>query len=521
MNSTWTLPGDDRPPEAPSLRRYLEILRARWWFVVLAVVVCLGGAVAYVSTVQKVYEAHTDMLITPVPNDNSTPLGLGLIRQASDPTRDVTTASRLIDNDDVAQRVVRTLGYKISPGALLKKIDVQPVAQSSIISITASESTPRRARALANAFGQAAVAVRTERLHRELDPAIARLEASIKALAPSTSGNSDPAAQPLYDQLAQLEQLRTGQDPTLRIETRAAAPKAASSPKTKLSVAAALIPGLLLGVAGAFALNVLDPRRLREDRLQALGLPILTRVPRIGRSRQGLHAFDESFRFLRTAVRFADTDEPVRTLAVTSASESEGKTTTAFQLSMAALEAGQSVLLVEADIYRPGLRQLVDWPAGEGDGRGPGMFDYLAGMAALDEIIQATATPGLRFVAAGTPIVDSITGLLEGKRGRAFVNDLAGMADVVVLDCPPVGPRSDAVLFAAEAEGVLFVVDLKRSSEEEITSAIRRLRGARANVLGAVVNRDDSETAAYEYTPGGPSSPLRGMRPRLRAGSRR
>ena len=499
------------------MRRYVETVRRRWWVVVLSVVVCVGVAVVYVSVAPRVFEAHADMLVTPVPDDGSAPLGLGLIRRASDPTRDVTTASRLIENEDVAGRVVRLLGSSESAGALLARIDVEPVAQSSIISITASGDSPRAARALANAFGRAAVAVRTERLHRELDPAIERLQASIKALPAVAAGSVDPAAQPLFDELAALEALRTAPDPTLRLETLASVPVAASSPRVRLSVVAGVVAGLLVGVAGAFALKVLDPRRVREDRLGVLGLPILTRVPRVGRSRQGLYGFDESFRFLRTALRFADADESLRTLAVTSASEGEGKTTTAFQLAMAALEAGQSVVLVEADIYRPGLRRLVQSPGNDGAFRGPGMLDYLAGAATLDEVIQPTAVPGLRFVAAGFPIAESITGLLEGERGRAFVGDLAGWADLVVLDCPPVGPRSDAVLLAAAADGVLFVVDLKRSTEQALTGAVRRLRGAGANLLGAVVNRDQSPATAYDYghMPDGRSS--RGIRPRLRS----
>jgi capsular exopolysaccharide synthesis family protein len=483
----------------PSLRRYLDTIRERWRFIVVSVAICTGAAAAYALTASKVYETHADMLVTPIPDDQTAVLGLGLIRRASDPTRDVTTAARLIDNTGVASRVARDLGSRATPESLLAKIRVDPVAQSSIVAVTASAGTPAEAQRLANTFASAAVAVRTEQLHRELDPAITRMRIRIQQIAgrgrPVTP---DPATQPLYEQLAALESLRSAPDPTLRLETPALAPKDPVRPRTQLSLAGGVLAGLLLGVAGAFALNVLDPRRDREDRLDALGLSVLTRVPHLGRSGRTRHAFDESFRFLRTMLRFAAGDEPARTIAVTSSSEREGKTTTSFQLAMANLEAGESVLLVEADPYRPGLSRLVK-PHGDA-ARGPGLLDYLSGTAPIHKIIQPTAMPSLSFVPAGTLKTGSITGLLERARGRSFVHDLAPYADVMILDCPPVAPRSDAVLIASVADAVLLVVDLKQSDENDTAETVGRLRSANVNLVGVVLNQDESVSATYEYT---------------------
>src|SRR4051794_26224943 len=161
-NGAGTFPGDNEQAQQPSLRRYLDTLKARALFIAMCVVLCTGAAAAYAFTAQKVYEAHTDMLVTPVPDDQTAVLGLGLIRRASDPTRDVTTAARLIQNAEVATIVARDLRTSESPGSLLAHIDVEPVAQSSIVAITASANTPGEAQRLANAFGQAAVTERTD-----------------------------------------------------------------------------------------------------------------------------------------------------------------------------------------------------------------------------------------------------------------------------------------------------------------------------------------------------------------------
>ncbi len=502
LDEGWGGYGEGRSGDEGSLKRYLDTIRERKWIVILAVVICTLAATAYALTAQKMYQAQADMLVTPVPDDQTAVLGLGLLREATDPTRDVTTASRLIDNPAVAAQVSSDQHLTESPQALLQQISVNPLANSSIVTIIATTPSPARSLLLANAFATAAVEVRTAQLHAALDPAIANMQQQIKA---STGGGPPNAAtQPLYQQLAEMEGLRSGPDPTLRFETAATLPTSPSAPNKKLDIAGGLLAGLMIGIAGAFALNALDPRRTREPGLGLTGLSVLTRVPLLGRSGRTRHAFDESFRSLRTTLRFAGEDNPVGTVAVTSASEKEGKTTTSFQLAMAALEAGQSVLLVEADPFRPGLRPLLE-PYGEIPG--PGLLEYLSGMADLDDIIERTSVPHLMFVPAGSRQPASITRLLEGERGRSFVNDLSGLADVVILDCPPVGPRSDAVLIASYADAVLMVVDLHRSDERDVLETVRRLRRSGAQLLGIVLNRDTSVGATYEYREPGEKAP--------------
>ena len=500
----WSGFGEARSDDQGALKRYLDTIRERKWIVIVAVVLCTAAATAYAFTTHNVYTATADILVTPVPSDQANILGLGLLRQASDPTQDETTASQLVGNAAVAARAQQNLGWRDSPTALLRQVSVQPVANSSIVAVTASTGSPARSVQLANAFAQAAIGVRTQQLHQALGPAIQNMRQQIQQV---TSGApASIADQPLYQELAQMEALLSGPDPTLRVVTQATLPTGPSSPNRKLDIAGGVLAGLLIGIAGAFALKALDPRRAREAGLGATGLPVLTRVPLLGRSRRTRHAFDESFRSLRTTLRFAASDAAVSTVAVTSASEKEGKTTTSFQLAMAALEAGQRVLLVDTDPFRPGLRPLIE-PFG-GEMSGAGLLEYLAGTADLDDIIERTTVPDLMFVPAGSHQPTSFTRLLEGDRGRAFVSTLSGLADLVVLDCPPVGPRSDAVLIAAETEAVLMVVDLQRSDENDVLDTLRRLRRAGAHLLGIVLNRDTSASAVYDYDSGKDSGGL-------------
>ena len=480
------------------LRSYLDTIRERRRLIFLAVVLCTLAAAAYVATATKQYTANAEMLITPVPSTQTSVLGLGLLRQGSDPSGDLSTASTLIDSAAVAARAGATLGLPDSPQALLKQISVAPVANSSIIDISATTPSAQLSQNLANAFARAAVQVRTAQLYGMLDPAIAGLRARALALSRGKQSAGNPAdVQPLFTQLAALESLRSAPDPTIQLAAPATKPTTPSSPKTKLAIAGGIVAGLLIGIAGAFVLNAIDPRRTREDGLEMTGLSVLTRVPALGRGGRMRNAFDEAFRSLRTTLRFAASEDPIATIAVTSASEKEGKTTTAFQLAMATLEAGQSVLLVEADPFRPGLGALLGY---EGDrAASAGLLDYLEGTASLDEIIVQTSQPGLAFLSSGAGRSMSITGLLEGERGLSFVDDVSGLADIVILDCPPVGPRSDTILIASAADAVLLVVDLEHSDERSVQETVRRLRRAGARLLGFVLNRDSSATQTYEY----------------------
>ncbi|MDQ4129814.1 MAG: Wzz/FepE/Etk N-terminal domain-containing protein, partial [Actinomycetota bacterium] len=269
--------------EESGVQRYLHTLRERSRMIVLVLMATTLAAVAYLAVAEKVYKAEADLLVTPVSNDDPALTGLGLIRESSDPTRDVETAARLVTTRDVAERARRQLGIQESARSLLRKVEAAPVAQSNIVAITAKASSAERARDIANAFATAVVAERTAELRRQLDRQIPALRARIAR----GEGGEATGRESLQSQLAELESLRAGGDPTLRVETRAAAPPSPSSPRPVLTIAAGIIAGLILGVGGAFAITAIDPRLRREDQLRELfSLPVLARIPREKKARE-------------------------------------------------------------------------------------------------------------------------------------------------------------------------------------------------------------------------------------------
>jgi capsular exopolysaccharide synthesis family protein len=465
--------------EAAALPRYIATVRERFWMIALTVLVTLAAAGAYLATADKVYEAEADMLITPVPSDDPVLAGLGLIRDSNDPTRDVETAARLVTNRDVATRVKAQLQLPQSPRGLLDKVKAEPVAQSNIVAITAEGATPAQARDLANGFGEAVVADRTAKLNNQLDAEIARLKVRI------AQGGGGSGADSLSSRLSQLETLRGGGDPTMRLETRAETPTTTASPHPFRTVIAGLLAGLVLGIGGAFALHALDPRLRREDQLRELyNLPILARVPLEKRARTfslgsrrfgiGPHrkhrralgprqlspATLESYRTLRAmlSAKHRDTDR-AHSILVTGPSPSEGKTTTAINIASSYALAGARVILIEADFRRPTV--------GEALGVRPtvGIGKVLLGSASLEEALVPVNPFGdtLRVLLVDRA-GDWLAEVLSLPAAGNVLEEAVRHADVVVVDSPPLTEVIDALPLAQQVDDVLLVTRLGSSN---------------------------------------------------------
>src|SRR5205807_9347567 len=269
--------------EQQGLQRYVSTIRERWILIVSLTLLTTLAAVAYILIAPKKYTASTDVLVSPVSSSDTALSSLPLIKQTSDPTRDVETAARLIVNRQTALQVKRDLNLSDGPNSIASHVTAQPVAQSNIVSVTSTAGSAKLAQDLANGFTRAVIEVQTEQFHSALDTAISALAARVRAMSPAQRAASvGPDALPA--QLARLQALRSQPDPTLRIETTAARPKTPSSPKKKLTIIAGVLAGLILGVGSAFALQVLDPRLRREEQLRRLySLPILGRIPRDSR----------------------------------------------------------------------------------------------------------------------------------------------------------------------------------------------------------------------------------------------
>jgi capsular exopolysaccharide synthesis family protein len=457
------------PEEQEGLTRFVQILRERIWLVLAIVALTTGISVLYVVTAQKVYDAEADLLISPVTAtgaDTTAYVIAGLPQESSDPTRDVETAARLVTTLDVAARVQKDLGTAQSPRSLLDNVIAEPVAQSDIIAVTASATTPDEAQALANSFAKQAVAERTARMRKQIDERLPALQASLQ------SGN---APSTLADQITQLEILREGSDPTIEVETLADTPTAPVSPRPMLSIAGGLLAGLILGVAVAFASRVLDPRLRREEQLRRLyRLPILARIPMETSKKDdrplGPNALSpsslEAYRTLRATLAATRRGGGSNVILITGPAPSEGKTTTAINLSTSLLAAGNRVILIEGDLRRPAIGRAL--------GAAPkrGVVSVLLESVDLRDALVTDSAYGENL---GLLLADYeggwVTELFALGAAERLIEEARQLADYVIIDSPPLTEVVDALPLARLADDVLIVTRLGNSR----LSSIHRL----------------------------------------------
>jgi protein-tyrosine kinase len=196
---------------------------------------------------------------------------------------------------------------------------------------------------------------------------------------------------------------------------------------------------------------------------------------------ENLHQLEcEQFRTLRSRLYQLRINRPIKTLLVSSALPAEGKTFVSANLAMAmVLQHGRRALLIDADLRKSGLHQLLGAPAT------PGLTEYLAGETDEMAIIQRAPISNLCFVPAGKQV--SNTGELIGNgRLAKLIEKLAPLFDWIIIDSPPAVPISDASLIAEASDGIVLVVKASSTPFDVARKACTEFR--RKPILGVVLN---------------------------------
>lgn len=459
MQSTPPQPAFSSPVTEPALGPYLRAIRAHK-LAVLAITLALAlVAVAWLVVVRTpTYEASAQLLVSPLPADDQAFVGLPVLRDYGDPTRTVQTAANLITSPPAAQATADVLGDGWTRKRVLDSIDVEPQGESNILSVTGHASTGPVASRLANTYARQVLEVRQTELRRQTEPMLSELTARLEAV-----GDSDPAGrQELEAQLARVQSVRNGSDPTLSLSQVADVPESPSGAGPPIILALALIAGLALGAGTAVLMELLDRRVRDEDEALAIfPLPVLARVPILRRTLQRARAGEPWV--LPPAVR-----EACRTLLlqlspthpgsgqatmVTSASTGDGKTSSAINIAASLAASGSRVILLDLDLRKPDVarRLSVHQPAG--------LPDLLRGGANLSDLLQTPASlPTVSVLATSFREGDSV--LLEPlyRRLPEVVEEARRLADHVVIDTPPLGEISDALRLLSSVDDVVVVV---------------------------------------------------------------
>jgi polysaccharide biosynthesis transport protein len=310
----------------------------------------------------------------------------------------------------------------------------------------------------------------------------------------------------IYDTLLQQEkELRVSSSSrtnNVRIVDRAEVPKVPMTPSGRRTWLMSLMVGLALGVGVAFGLDYMnDTVKTPEDVRNRLKLPFLGLVPTVRGDEYPLlastnvpHDFGEAFRALRTSLVSQFPGPGTKLLAVTSAQPLEGKTITAANIAMALAFGGARVLLIDADMRRPGLHR----PLRLTNERG--LSQVLSGQARVRDVIQRTVDPNLLAITAGkTP--PNPSELLASERMKTLLANLThGAFDWIVVDTPPVLAVTDAVILAPAVTGVVYVIGAEMTRRRLAERAIELIQSANPRSVSVVLNKVDFARNKYYYS---------------------
>jgi len=361
-------------------------------------------------------------------------------------------------------------------------------------------------------------AVVNNKLIQDIKTQIFNAEAQLADLKTRYTGNY-PEVQALESRLASMRKVRdhelasilgslktelSGQlrANNVRVVDEPAVPRDPIRPRKTLALALGLPIGLALGILAAFLLEAFDQTiQTHEDVERRLGLPFLGQIP-AARRKKGAAIYEplvsvdvtpssEAFRNLRTVLDLSSKAAENPFLLVTSSVQAEGKSFVATNLAVALSQLGHKVLIIDGDMRRPNQHLNLS------SGVKIGLSDFLAGgVADAAHVAQKTAIANLDLVTCGSRPKNPAE-LLNAQHLAKLMAWAHGRYHRVIVDCPPVFPVSDVLLWGKHVSSTIFVARSGHTRVPLIKTACARLRLGGVKIVGGVINGARTRTTRY------------------------
>lgn len=197
----------------------------------------------------------------------------------------------------------------------------------------------------------------------------------------------------------------------------------------------------------------------------------------------------EAYRMLCTNLQFSSVGEDLKTILVTSANASEGKSITVCNLAVSFAQIGKKVLIIDGDLRRPRLHQYLNVPNTKG------LSNVLTQQVSLEDAMKETVL-NIKVLTCGT-ILANPAELLNSNLLKQLLKELKSQFDIILIDTPPVGVVTDAAILSTLVDGTLMVVASHQTDSDDVIRAMKLLNNVGARMLGSVLTKVPTGRKGY------------------------
>jgi capsular exopolysaccharide synthesis family protein len=507
------------------IKAYLQTLW-KWWWLIVVCTLCAGvSSFIVTSLLPPTYEARVLLM-----SNQSANTGIVDYSSLLGEQRVIATYQELLETRPILDTVITNLSLPYTSKELAKRITVSLIPETQLLELTVQDSDAQRAADIANEIAFTFLLQRSsEQEYQDLELYEQSLMTQIKALeqtientkadlerARATSGlwtqqELTSLQTNLTQQQATYASLLSGYLNLQSMKSRlldvviaepAYAPSEAIGPRRLLYTGIAGASGFVIACVIAFLLEYMRDRFENATEVHdALALASLGAIPFVQSWHGSRHIHTpeeqwppvaEAFRILRMNIKFAGTGSKLHTLLVTSPVANEGKTSIVANLGVMMAQAGSKVLLVDGDLRHSSLHQAFEVSNHEG------LTSLLLMEANPEEYILDTGIPNLSILPSG-PMPPNPSELLGSARMGELVKELQTFADVVLFDAPPILVCADTIVLAPHIDGLLLVLDSRKTQRDRAVRALAMLKAVEAKIVGSVLNKVQGESSEYYH----------------------
>lgn len=521
------------------MRQLVRIGRRWWWLLLLAPIIAGSTAFVVSDRQQPLYSASVVLRINP-------PVTGTLDVQAVQLSQELGETYRsLITYNNVMNATIDELGLPYSADDLREKVTASTIRDTQLVRVSVSDTDPETAAAIANIIGDEFIAYVNQEAENQYQVQVSSIEDRLAELQTQRvtlqneradlEGAENEESAEIQSRIAELEldiaeldiliqsvqqqsEATVGGVASTRVQVtvsdRATPPTAPYAPRVAFYTLLGAFVGLLIALGAVALLEYMDNSvKADSDYLDLTSAPLLTTIGAIPNLRPGGNQVyvvseprspsAEAIRMLRANLEFASAGKQIDTLAITSSSPGEGKSTVSANLAVVMAQAGLRTIMIDADLRKPTQHKIFSIPNDKGLTR---LLTH------PDERWQESATrvavPNLWLIPSG-PVPPNPADLLSIDSFPQLLKRIAAEADIIILDTPPVLAVSDPLVVARNTDAVLLVAKSGQTRRDALRHSAEALQKGNMRLLGIVLNQQRSKDGMgyYYYEGYGPTTP--------------